>query len=413
MNTDLQAQHQNLQKEDPDHVSQENGQELSSALSQESGTKKWVFLILLVVLLSSCLFFFIKYLRSPAPLPELVVPQLNLNYAPHYLFSIYGVNTPIGIALSPQADRIYVSESGGERLIHIFDRQGNHLSSFAPPDTNPGERAPVYLAADSTGRLFVSDRAQHAIFIYDAEGNYQDTIVAPDLSLREYLNTAVGALEDGDTFSYNIYRPNIAFQRSDGSELEIDFPITSGWAPLGIRIDQNERLIVTDVMVDQNRVIIFNLPAEGFLLDWKNLNAYAMSFGASGKGAGQFTFPNASAVDQLGRIFVSDGNNGRVSVWDDQGKFLFHLGEGTSSENTNLPRGLYIDMQGRLFVVDAVGQDVKVYNTANEYPEIMYSFGSMGMDDGMFNFPNDIAADASGRLYIVDRENHRVQVWSY
>jgi hypothetical protein len=78
-----------------------------------------------------------------------------------------------------------------------------------------------------------------------------------------------------------------------------------------------------------------------------------------------------------------------------------------------LPRGIYIDGRDRLFIVDAVGQDIKVYDISADEPVYLYKFGGFGMDDGLFNYPNDIILDDNGRIYIVDRENHRVQVWSY
>ncbi len=79
----------------------------------------------------------------------------------------------------------------------------------------------------------------------------------------------------------------------------------------------------------------------------------------------------------------------------------------------SLPRGLTIDERQRLYVVDAVGQDVKVYDLTGERPDFMFTFGEFGVEDGQFNYPNAIAVDGTGRLYIADRENNRIQVWTY
>ena len=72
-----------------------------------------------------------------------------------------------------------------------------------------------------------------------------------------------------------------------------------------------------------------------------------------------------------------------------------------------------MDARDRLYVVDAVGQNVKVYDVSGPEPSFLFVFGGWGMGDGQFDYPNDIALDATGRLYVVDRENNRVQVWSY
>ena len=118
-------------------------------------------------------------------------------------------------------------------------------------------------------------------------------------------------------------------------------------------------------------------------------------------------------TDGRGRFFVSDGNNGRISMWDPSGKFLVHFGVGVGPYSLNLPRGIWVDQKDRLHIVDAVAQDVKVYDVSVDEPAYLYSFGDFGIEDGYFNFPNDIAMDRSGWLFIADRENNRIQVWSY
>ena len=72
-----------------------------------------------------------------------------------------------------------------------------------------------------------------------------------------------------------------------------------------------------------------------------------------------------------------------------------------------------LDDRNRLHVVDAVGQNVKVYDFSADEPAFLFAFGSIGAQSGQFNYPNDVALDATGRVYIADRENNRIQVWTY
>jgi DNA-binding beta-propeller fold protein YncE len=83
---------------------------------------------------------------------------------------MYGADRPVSLAVSPVTDRLYVGEMDGNRMIKMFDFKGNLLGSFAPPRTGTPERSPVYLAVSRDGRVFVSDRAQHSIYVYDAQG---------------------------------------------------------------------------------------------------------------------------------------------------------------------------------------------------------------------------------------------------
>jgi len=354
----------------------------------------------------------LQYLRLRVPLPEMLPGQVHLNYPPHYVFSIYGVDRPISVAVSPVIDRIYVGEMDGNRMIKMFDFNGSLLGSFAPSRTSTPERSPVYLAASRDGRVFVSDRAQHSIFVFDAQGNYLDTILSPTLTLSEYISKHAGGLPPGTTFAFNIFQTNVYYQKPGESEQTLPAPDISDWAPLGLRFDHSNRLMLTDVAEDHSSVQI--LPDDVISSrSWVDFEPAQIQFGANGQQDGEMIFPNSAVADSRGRVYVSDGNNSRISVWDSQGKFMFNFGRGTGDSALNLPRGLLIDEKDRLYIVDAVGQNVKVYDVSKDEVSYLYSFGDFGVNDGQFNYPNDITVDKDGRLYIADRENNRIQVWLY
>ena len=356
---------------------------------------------------------FILYLNNPQPLAMLIAPHMDLNYPPHYLFSIYGIDKPIGVGITQNGDRIYISEMGGSRLIKVFDHGGNPAGSFEPPHINPGERAPVYLAVDPAGRLFVTDREQHVVFIYNSDGDYLESLTGGGMTLTKYLATQGGSLQSGQDNIYNLFQSTLFYQATDGSLQTVNFPYYPEWSPLGVRFNPKGELLVTDVTKEKNSVIQVTMPADENNISWKDYNPPVRSFGTSGDGNAQFQFPNSAVTDSQGRVYVSDGNNRRISVWDGQGNFLFNFGNGTDKTGLSLPRGMWVDDRDRLYVVDAVGQDVKVYDVSQAGPTFLFAFGEYGQEDGQFNYPNDIAVDNTGRVYVVDRENNRIQVWSY
>lgn len=356
---------------------------------------------------------FVRYLRQPTPLPQLIVPQADIVYPPHYLFSIYGVEGPVGVAVSPDGERIYAAESTGERLVQVFNRDGQWMGALIPPRTRSGERAPVYVATDGDGRIFVTDRMQSGIYVFNESGAYLDTLLDPELALSEYVAQHTGGQLSGGSFSYNVFQTNVIYQETAVSTEQLLAAPAASWAPLGIRIGREGQVWVTDVAENRNCVRTFTLPDDPLLTTWHEINNGGTALGDSGNGPEELAFPNAAMADSQGRLYVSDGNNGRISVWDAQGNFLFNFGSGNKEDALSLPRGLIIDQQDRLYVVDAVAQNIRVFDVSGDEPIDLFTLGSFGQDDGLFNYPNDIAIDASGRLYIADRENNRIQVWSY
>jgi len=346
-------------------------------LRQEERPRKWLLLLLMVLLLLLCcvLGLFSRYLMQPKPLFE-ILPVVKVNYPPHYLFSIYGVDKPVGVAVSPDGERIYVAETGGERLIKVFDRAGKPLFSFAPPNTSAGERSPVYVAVDSSGRVFITDRLQNAIFVFDKDGKYLDTILSPSLTLNAYVASQIGGMPSGATFNYSVFTGSVNYQKTAEDEKTLPAPTVPAWDPLGIRFDRAGNLWLTEVAGDNHLVRKF--PA-GDMVVWPTLffNPAQTSFGKTGKNPGEFLYPNAAVVDSQNRIYVVDGNNGRISAWDPQGKFLFEFGRGTGDGALSLPRGAFMDERDRLHVVDAVDQNVKVYDVSGPEPVFLFAFGDL------------------------------------
>jgi sugar lactone lactonase YvrE len=113
---------------------------------------------------------------------------------------------------------------------------------------------------------------------------------------------------------------------------------------------------------------------------------------------------------------VSDSNNGRVAIFAPDGSVLAQINRGAAEGELSMPRGMAIDDEARLYVVDAINQQVQIYDLrglSSAGPKYLATIGAEGIGDGQFEFPNGIAADSRGRVYITDRVNNRVQIWSY
>lgn len=325
--------------------------------AQKRRRRRAAILLLLLAALILLLLTVIWYLlfRQPIQPP---IPPIPPATVPSYGTSIYGASSPAGVAVTPSGDRIYVAETGGDRIVRIFDGGGNEVGMMAPPATTGTDHVPVYVAIDPlTGEVYVSDRPAGAIYIYDRDGRYQ----------RQYSPAQPKA----------------------------------GWQPMGLAFDDAGSLYVTDLSGEVQTVEVYDRAG--------NLTR------TIGSDAG-LNFPNGVAVDGDGNVWVTDSNNGRLLVFDASGAIVARVGRGAGSGNLGLPRGLAIDNQGRAFVVDSSGNGALVFATLKEderAPEYLGFFGGHGLDDGQFAFPMGAAVDDRGRVYVADTANNRVQVWSY
>ena len=316
--------------------------------------KALLFLLLLIGLFALfALTIWYLLFRQPIPLPPILPTAI-----PHYSTSIYGADTPVGIAVTPSGDRIYVAETGGDKVVRIFDAGGRDLGTMEPPATTGAEHVPVYVAIDPlTSEVYVTDRPTGSVYVYDRDGAYQ----------REYRPEAVA----------------------------------EGWQPVGIGFDKDGNVYVSD-WADENQAI----------KKFDRAGTLVLTYGESEK----LSYPNGVVVASDGRLYVTDSNNGRLLVYAPTGELVSKVGRGAGAGNLGLPRGLAADGQGRLFVVDSSGNGVLVYRTLVEgerQPEHLGFFGGHGIEDGKFSFPIGIAVDDRGRVYVSDTANGRIQIWSY
>lgn len=388
------------------------------AEEKEERKRRWLLLLLLLLLLLCCCvgYFIIRYLLQPKPVAEMLPQPIQqlVKVPPTYKFSILDVNRPVGVAVSPDNQRIYVAESDGERLIKMFDRDGKFIKSFAPPNTVPGTREPKYLAVDAQGRVFMVDNSSDAIFMFDADGNYLDAIIAQDLTISKLMSQKFpSGAPAGTKIRYDGIN-RILYYQLPGSNAEEALPLpelTAPWAPLGIRFDSEGNLIYTDVTGGLHSVHI--IPAAAINGSWVTFNPVIPSFGEQGKNPGQLDFPQTAVKDSKGNFYVSDGSNARISTFTPDGEYKTFFGFGSTDEGLNLPRGIWMGTNDRLHVTDAVGSMVRVYDVSGDEPVFLFTFGQFGVTEGNFSYPTDITLDGTGRLYIADRGNNRIQVWSY
>src|SRR6266436_8192839 len=86
-------------------------------------------------------------------------------------------NKPSAVAIAPNGDIFVADGHGGDSNARIvkFSKDGKFIMTWGKKGSAPGEfNGPHALAFDSKGRLFVADRSNNRIQIFDQNGKFMD-----------------------------------------------------------------------------------------------------------------------------------------------------------------------------------------------------------------------------------------------
>jgi len=140
------------------------------------------------------------------------------------------------------------------------------------------------------------------------------------------------------------------------------------------------------------------------------------TWGTQGTGPGQFQDPRGIAVGPDGRIYVADGSNHRVQVFDGEGEFVHEWGsQGSGPGQFQEPWGLAVAPNGEVYVADTWNHRVQVFDAEGTFLRGWGTFAQTAQAagaEGQFWGPRDIAVDAQGEVYLTDTGNKRVQRFS-
>ena len=83
-------------------------------------------------------------------------------------------NRPTHVAICPKTGFVFISDGYGNSRVHKYAPDGRHVISWGEPGTDPGQfNLPHNIATDADGLVYVADRENHRVQIFDGEGRYQ------------------------------------------------------------------------------------------------------------------------------------------------------------------------------------------------------------------------------------------------
>lgn len=174
--------------------------------------------------------------------------------------------------------------------------------------------------------------------------------------------------------------------------------------PHGFFVDARDHIWLTDNRVEGGKgAQVFEFDRSG-----KLIRALGKA-GVSAEGPDTFVEPNAVAVAKDGTIYVADGHTQgkgahRIVKLDAQGRFLKQWGtRGPAPGQVEVPHGIALDGQGRVYVADRWNDRVEVFDTEGKLLEAWPQFGR----------PSGLFVDAKGTLYVADSESREPEGYGH
>jgi DNA-binding beta-propeller fold protein YncE len=275
-----------------------------------------------------------------------------------------------------------------------------------------GEVAGV--ATDSHDRLFVFSRSDHPVMVFDRAGKFVTSwgegqfrrphgiTIGPDDSVycTDDLDHTVRRFSlDGKV----LMTLGTSGQPSDTGIDGIDYrtirrPGPPFNRPTNLAVAPNGSLYVTD---GYGNACVHNFSHDGRLL---------ATWGGPGSGPGQFNLPHGIAVDQDGRVYVADRENSRIQVFTAAGRFVVEW------LDVARPMQIVLDGKGRAFVAEvgwyagmfpwqsppgpqAPAARLSVFDLEGK---LLGRWGEPGdpCAPGNFFAPHDLCLDSRGDIYV-------------
>ena len=260
-------------------------------------------------------------------------------------------------AVKVHRGRIFVSDSA-DRFVKVFDVPEGRYFKIGDDEQGPLTK-PLGLDVDSLGNLYVADGTAKAVQVYTRDGKFLRKIGGPKV-----------------------------FERL--SSVTVD--------------SAGQRVFVTDiggVSSDQHKIKVFDM----------NTGAHQFDLGKRGIGPGEFNLPRDVAIGINGQIYVVDGGNFRVQVFDRGGKFINSFGTvGKQLGNFARPKELATDSSGNVYVVDAAFGNFQIFSPDGD---LLMFIGERSERDGpaRYMLPSGIDVDEDGRVYMVDQWFKKIDIF--
>ena len=257
--------------------------------------------------------------------------------------------TPLGLAIDG-ADRIYIADAGNNR-VQVIDDAGNFTTEFGSRGWQRGEfdhPTDIALSFQRSYRLYVADtgnnRVQYCNFVdqifYPLSESADDILLDRPEGIGIGRNGEVYVVDTGNHrwIEFNVAGVPVVTRGSFGSGSE------QLWNPTDLSVDTHGNVYV----VDTGNHLIKKYDFSGNPIDM---------WGGEGDALGQLREPKCVTLDEWNYLYVTDSGNRRIQVFAPDGSSITEF----STDALLEPAGIAVSKTGRVFVSDAVANNIKVF----------------------------------------------------
>ena len=243
----------------------------------------------------------------------------------------------------------------------------------------PGGLSGVAVAPNGT--IFVSDKGNHKIHVFDAERNFAKSF--GQQGAREgQLRTPMGIAITTEGLLYVTHENGVDVLTYDGVFVR--------------RIGYETLKMPWDVTVHNGEIFVADF-SDHCVTVFGQDGRFIRTIGSQGTAPGQFSGPTGVAISPDGELYISEHSNSRVQVLTPQGVYIREFGKGQLSGQHKL----LFDGDKHVLVADQYNNRVAVFN----------QFGALTSSLPCAGSPLGLAVDRKGDLLVACNTGKCVQIF--